>query len=95
MPGTFLFTFPTAASPSSTSLTLLLGFGALSAIVLEGRRRRPRECPVRCGLRCAGYKSVVEIASGSAKREGVSGKLKCDVAEAFLEIPRLTGWSGI
>lgn len=25
-------TFPTAASPSSTSLTLLLGFGALSAM---------------------------------------------------------------
>ena len=37
-------TFPTAASPSSTSLTLLLGLGALSAIVFG---RRSRKCPVR------------------------------------------------
>lgn len=57
MPGTFLFTFPTAASPSSTSLTLLLGFGALSAIVLKvgGGGLGNAQCGAVCGLRAISW----------------------------------------
>lgn len=62
------FTFPTAASPRSTSLTLLLGLGPESAMVRRIGRQAGRGIEYRVTVSAWGIKRLVNQASAIFRR---------------------------